>query len=445
MVEESIVFGPEVPDRELDREVGKIERAMSDVDTTVGVNGDAGGLGMPDVDGGGGGEDALGSIESGIGGMNQQLRSRLPASVPAVAGGAAAALPIAIAGGVGMGMLSAMQSASARLQTSASLLSQAWNNVWRPLGDDLDGLFVRDAVEDVVDATRDFEETWRDGDHWDALVNLEDNLIDAVEGAVEAPFRAVFDATRDRALGIDVELMPDAVVGAIGWPEVTAPGVMDAIGWPDVGAEWSGWPDIQGMWPGWPDIETLADPLEATRDAMLDFVSFANSLPGVDIDVPDSRSGGTGDARQPTPEERRLFGGVDDGPDEAVDAPRRQFGGGGGTTPTGPPVAVQRGGVVRGETTARIAEAGPEVVAPLSDFERMVERAARAGADGGGGGGMSDEHAREIRRSLDTVVRELRKTRDSIQSLELKTDRETLARATTKGRGDGVFDSNPLM
>lgn len=469
MVEESIVFGPEVSDRELDREVGKIERAMSDVDTTVGVDGDAGGLGMPDVDGEGG-DDTLGNIESGIGGMTQQLRSKLPAAVPAVAAGAAAALPIALAGGVGMGMLNAMQSSSARLQTSTSLLRQAWDNVWRPIGDDMDQLFVRDVVEDVVDATRDFEETWRNESRWKAIVDLEDDLkLDVAADFMYAPARTIIrEALGHAREEINAELTPESVVGAIGWPELEAPAVVTAIGWPaldateimrvigwpDLDDEWSGWPDVEGgwggwpavgeewpgwpavtddwpgwpgirtLWPGWPDIPglwpgwpTIGTPSWPSASAILDhFPTVTRS------DLVDAVTGGGGG------------NGGDNGDD------------GGGWLPGGIDTSGVRDGGVSGLRNAVMQSGGSTgrsgaSVTP-SDLERAVERGARAAGGNGGGNGGGD--LSRLERKLDDVAREERKTRQALESLEIKTDRETLARATSKGRQD-VFDSDPLM
>jgi len=160
MPNESIVFDPEVDKRALDKEAqavddrfeqsGQINPEIGEVQGELGLDG-VGGIGGGGRDMGGGG---MGGAGAGAG-----LASRIPKSIAGVT--AAAAMPVALAGGVGIGMLSAMQGASARLQTSTNLLGQAWNNVWRPLGDRVDDLFIRDLAQDIVNATQGFEETLR--------------------------------------------------------------------------------------------------------------------------------------------------------------------------------------------------------------------------------------------------------------------------------------------
>lgn len=165
-MEQAILFAPDVDDRQLDREVSGISDRLNEAgegvpvsfdeeDLSVGGVGDEGG-GFPT--GGGGGGGGGGGAAAGAAG----LASRVPKPVSGVI--AASALPVALAGGVGLGMLSAMHESSARLQTSTTLLSQAWNSVWRPIGDKVDQLFIRPIATDLLSEAQNFEELFRSGD-----------------------------------------------------------------------------------------------------------------------------------------------------------------------------------------------------------------------------------------------------------------------------------------
>lgn len=188
MVEQSIVFTGEIDDRSVDQSVEEVDERLQELGD-IQVSADTSGMGGPDSMAGGVSDQSMMELNEGIGGMQGTLQDRLPGTVRSIRGGAA--MPIAIAGGVGIGLLSAMTSASARLQTSASMLSQAWDALWRPLGDDLDKLFVRPVVEDLLDEFIDFEQTWNQEGRVKALAEIltgleidEDSLGRRITGAI---------------------------------------------------------------------------------------------------------------------------------------------------------------------------------------------------------------------------------------------------------------------
>lgn len=164
MPAQSILFTPNIDEQDLDRETDKVDERLAGVGEDVPVSFDPeemdmGGLTPAGAPGGGVGPGAAAGAGRAAGAAG--LASKIPKPVAGVT--AAAALPVALAGGVGIGMLSAMQDASARLQTSSTILGQAFDTIWRPLGDRLDELFIRDVVVGIRDEALQFEELVRDG------------------------------------------------------------------------------------------------------------------------------------------------------------------------------------------------------------------------------------------------------------------------------------------
>jgi hypothetical protein len=283
MPSESIVFAPELDERQLDRETQNVNDQLADVGQDIPVNFDPdemdlpGGFGGPD--GGGGG------LGPGAGAGAAGLASKIPKPVAGVT--AAAALPVALAGATGLGMLSAMQGASARLQTSSSLLGQAWNNVWRPLGDELDQLFVRDAVMDVLGATQEFEETLRSGEWASAFSGLFGDL--SMQGG------ELFDADELRVAGTIGEVLEQGF-GRVGWGPILDEFVPDIpdFTWPDLPS--FNWPSLPTFdWPelptfNWPDLPTFEWP--SSNDILQQFpnlsvTSLRQSILGNEPDTTD--------------------------------------------------------------------------------------------------------------------------------------------------------------
>lgn len=237
----SIVFAPETDERALDREVKKIDRELNKAGTI-----------KPDLD-----TSQLDGVGTGIGGGRRgggagvgasagagALASKLPKPIAGVS--VSAALPVALGGAVGVGMLKAMHSSSARLQTSTSLISQAWNNVWRPIGDKVDQLFIRDKVTDLLGATQGFEDAFRSSD-W-----LVDPIVSAFANSI------TWDMV---GLSQDFEELMENMAGRLSWESV-----IPAFKWPDIGTpeipDWRnlapGVPDWRGIVPGIPDWSNLS-------------------------------------------------------------------------------------------------------------------------------------------------------------------------------------------
>jgi len=215
MPNESIVFDPEVDKRALDKEAQAVDdrfEQSGQINPEIGeVQGE---FGLDGVGGIGGGRD-MGGGGMGRAGAAAGLASRIPKPIAGVT--AAAALPVALAGGVGLGMLSAMQGASARLQTSTNLLGQAWNNVWRPLGDRVDDLFIRDLAQDIVNATQGFEETLR-GTFDEGLIPDRDGAADRVRAFSELT-SALPGVFGDFMTGF-LDTAADVIDGTFSWPSL---------------------------------------------------------------------------------------------------------------------------------------------------------------------------------------------------------------------------------
>lgn len=439
MPTESIVFGPNVPDRELDKEIGKIQAALDDLDETITPEVDESGLdgvgtGVSAGRAGGGGMGGVGGTAGAAG-----LASKLPKSVSGVAFGSV--LPVALGGAIGAGMLSAMRSSSARLQTSETILSQAWASVWRPLGDDLDQLFVRDVAMEIRDATRTFEETYRNDERLEALVGLADDL------KIDEFLQQSGGAAGTAGLGIDIvdmlfdfditaddvvsefswpSLSAGDIVGSVGWPTVTAGVLLNPVTWPAVGAglllSQPDWPTISAGGIigriGWPSL-TAEDVLGAlTGDGGGDGTTTTTDS------TPDGRQPGS---------TRTTYTSPSTGPD---------LSGGGFTDTTS--TGFQRGGLVRGETTARVGEAGPEAVLPVSELERMMQgvarSAARVGQQGGGGGDVGGVEDR-----LDRLIRKVDRLAQAMQDMSVQVGREEFGRLASDTRRNHVSDSDPTV
>jgi hypothetical protein len=115
----------------------------------------------------GGGGPALPSGNAGMGGgpvkdlaessqsMDQTLSDRLPVPVPGVS--ASSVLPVALAGGAGLGMLSAMKSSSAILNSVSGMFGTAMRLFFRPFGNFL-GEALRPMAEDLISFAKDFSD-----------------------------------------------------------------------------------------------------------------------------------------------------------------------------------------------------------------------------------------------------------------------------------------------
>jgi hypothetical protein len=418
-----ILFDPNLDERALDKEVDQVNDQLAGVGEDVPVNFDPEEMEMDGLmpAGGRGGGGGFGGAAAGAG-----LASKIPKPVAGVT--AAAAMPIAISGAVGVGMLSAMQGASARMQTSASILGQAWNNIWRPIGDKVDQLFIRPVALDILQATQDYADLFRSAD-W-----LTDPIMRAFGSALKGDTFGVASNLHDAFENAADRINWDAIIPSFpSWPDIK--GLWP--GWPDVGVEWPGWPDIGEMWPGWPDLGMPEWP--SSQDILSLFPSISvGSLRDAIL--------GDGDAG----------GGVETGGGGGGGRPREGFvpggsGGGGGDDEidwgdpsdvlsrlpiTGP--SMQSGGRVTGSGVATVHRG--ELVA---DPDRLVSELASAVSQASGGG----------RRRMDTsgMEREIQNLRRDVQRLASALDvtvevgGETIARASAQGKKDGIADSNPKI
>jgi hypothetical protein len=401
MASETILFDPELDERQLDREVGQIDDQLADVGQDVPVNFDAEEMdGLSPVGGGRGGGGGMGRGA----GVAAGLASRIPKPVSGVT--AASALPIALTGGVGLGMLSAMQSSSARLQTSTSLLGQAWNNVWRPIGDDVDQLFVRDTVQNLVSATQAFEDTYRNDNRLDALTGLAGNLnaqggftLSAAVTGAQLVDQIDWQQVGARTL---VSAFPFATVGAKTlMDEVNLPQFPENF-WPtppqfpSTGEFWPDGPEFPDNF--WPDVELAG--------WVKDIVNPSSNTE-TDTSVPPGREPGS----------TRTGSGA---------------GTGGGGSGGGRLMASLNGG-------GRITQSGVAEVHRgelVTDEDRLVRELANAVNRGGqsrGGGEMVDL-LREISRKLDRV--------ESAAATTANIGDEQIARSSANGMDNRVADTN---
>lgn len=245
------VIRPTVDDQAVDREVSDMERQFQDGigDLDPGVEG----LGGARATGaaGGGGVGAAGA--AGGAGILSKL------------GGTAtkAAMPVALAGATGFGILQGTQrlaQASPALQQTLGLFGEAMGLFFRPFGNALSDIF-RPAAEAAITAG-----TWF-ADHGGAIIDALELFGSPARLGAEIG-REIFGGGTsnelvDSVLG-DWPGWPDAITQFPGWPNVVK-GWQMVGGWPNVGQFWNnlgGWPNVGGLWNsmgGWPDLSLPTD------------------------------------------------------------------------------------------------------------------------------------------------------------------------------------------
>lgn len=455
----SITFSGELDERAIDREVDALNRRLQEAGNieinTVGGPGGVGGMGGG-VGGGMAGGDGMGlsDIAEGVGGLQGALEARMPKAIGSAGGMAAKAAPVALAGAVGVGMLSAMHSASASLQTSASILGNSWNRVWRPIGKEVDQLFVRDAVEEVSEATRQFESTMRSEGLAVAAGELTATLAgDAVSGIGNAIQNSIEGQLSRGPVGQFQSLAgplgefgPGLFVGGVAGATGRSPGqVRDAIGqipsilqnavsdfswpkealrwpgWPNDALNWPGWPQGALSWPGWPQgaLSWPGWPTEATQ-LPGDFWPDIGAVDVLGTVFPAVRAGQI---------VNEVFGSVDIGFGNDRDAS--------GSNPMIP--SLQTGGRIVQTGVAKVDRG--EMVA---DPDRLVSDLADAiNQTGGGGGGSADVDTSTLESQLNNVERELRRLQNALD-ITVEIGEETVARAAAQGKRDRISDSNPM-
>lgn len=415
-MDSSIVFDGEVNERSLDKSAKQINERFEDagqiqVDAEtdgLGLDGfsDGGDMGMGDRGGGGMGGGALGM---------GALASRIPKPIAGVAAGAA--LPVGLVGAVGVGMLSAMHSASARLQTSTTLLGQAWNNVWRPLGDSLDQLFVRDAVKDVHSATTEFENTWRSGQQWAALIGLEGDMVGWLADLTQ---HMPMVGTALRGAEIAIQTIEDIFEGKIDpwqiikttsrsvWDWITTE-TQDVWDWITTGSRsvW-GWirTGTRDVW-GWIDTpdRSVWGWIDTPVKSIWDFITEGDGGGG------GGNGGGGGDDRP--------WWDPFDGPI----IPGIQSGG-----------RIERSGVAqvhRGELVA--------------DPDRLVSELAGAIRQAGGGRGGATVDMGNVERKLDEVNRNLKRLSQAMSQMGISVDGQQFGEVMSGVEQGNIIDTDPTV
>jgi hypothetical protein len=325
---------------------------------------------------------------------------------------AAAALPIAITGAVGAGMLSAMMGASARLQTSSSLLGQAWNNVWRPIGDKVDQLFIRPVVLDLLGETQRLGEAIRTGNFLQFGGSIRDIFTEGDTGAI---LHAMVPG------GLSIRLLGwfQDEISDVNWRRIV-PDVPDFPGWPSLPKfTWPSLPDFS-----WPDIGVPDLP---------DWSSLRPPMPdwsGIDLSLPDWLRRWTSGATD------TIDGVTDVGGGDTIEDPY------GGNRPIpdpgGPAIGLQSGGRVVESGRARVHRG--ELV---TDEERLVSELASAVSQSTGGRSRSMDTS-GMERKLDRLHDDLRRL-ESALDVTLEVGREEIGRAAADGKRQDISDSNPRV
>jgi hypothetical protein len=448
----SIVFSPEIDERQLDREADSVNESLddaaSDIQTDIQAEIDA------DAPGGvGGGFERDGGM-GGVGGAGAAgaLASKIPKPIAGVA--TSVAMPVALTGGVGLGLLSAMHGASARLQTSTQILGQAWNNIWRPWGDNLDKMFVRPVAQDILAATEQYGEHLRNafggGDirtffaEW--LRGSADMIAPVIGEQTERGFEGVariIEGTFEWG-----ELIPEFGTWE-GVGDIPRFGSWEGIGdiprfgtWGDMGniPNFPGWAEVGNIpkWPGWGqyvdhvDLADFATPTNLANHVrpvrlgdwvnpvnLYDFVTGINI--GNFIEIPDILSNGSDPGgRTPDPGGDDPTGGNNGGEEDPPRVPDPREG-----------IPVYQGGGVVGRTGLAMLHEGERVVTADKVGEGGEIEADSSGVDMSG-----------VERRLDDLIRNVKRLQQ-MTSQSIEVDGETLGRTVTNARRNKVSDMDP--
>lgn len=416
--QQSILFSPEISERDLDREVDQVNDQLAGVGEDVPVSFDpeemqGDGLMPAGARGGGGGLGGAGKARTAAG-----LASRIPKPVAGVT--AAAALPIAITGGVGVAMLGAMQSASARLQTSNQLFGTAVDNFFREPGNILDQFIVRPLANRLLNASLGFDEAIRD-------------LRNIADGDILPDDMAEFE----RRLGASVDIMK-RLPGPIGTVAEQADNAGDFLGnlspswpgWPSIQTDWPGWPNIPGTWPGWPNLRASWPGWpEIGSPNLPDWSVLRPPMPdwsGISLNLPDW-------LQRWTSGETETTDGVTDIPTDTN--PPGRFSGSARDTSM---IGLQSGGRV---TETGVAEVHRGEL--VTDEDRLVSELASAVSQSTGGRSRTMDTS-GMERKLDRLHDDLRRL-ESALDVTLEVGREELGRAASDGKRQDISDSNPRV
>lgn len=463
-MEQSIVFGPEIPDRDLDREVSKIDDRLGEVDETIQPQVDSSamdgvGSGMSDGRGDAGGGGGVGSAAAAGG-----LASKIPK--PMAGTMAAKALPIAIAGSVGLGILSAAGKVSAVASATNSMFGTAMSLFFRPFGNFL-GETLRPFARSALDMAVNFNRIAQKDGLGVAIVSVGSKAVKtwatAVGSAVGDLVGGEGDASDAVTLGVTAltanalrKRLPSIGIGSVlsGMGSGTLASRLGTIGMGSLVNPLTG--SLVALLGGIISLGDLVDGDISSWNLPAKFghalgEGFQNAWPGMAEDIrkffEDNIFAELGEAT------REVVEGEGDAAVEEESGNRELSPDleTGFIDPRGIPGLrqayefgqnFQRGGVVSGgPVNAQVAESGPEVVQPLSDFERTIEQVANAASQGGGG----EMDTAGLERKLDTLIRLMRDFNRSDDGATIEVDGERLGRVVTDSKQNRVADTNPMI
>jgi len=409
---------PTVDERAAQREASDLAGTFEDELGDLGVGVDGGGVGGLGGARGGGGGGMGGAAAAGIGGRS-------------IAGGAAAGglAKVALGGAIGFGILQGVQtfaSASPALQQTLGMFGEAMDIFFRPFGRETAkalGPFAKKAQE----MAKNFNNAYSSDGLGIALLSLGGDVAKTwatgVASAIEDTFTGEADVSdlitigastwaASKIIGITssswasskiLSLTPSTwsaasllsvgsllTVGAAGLITVGTLLTLDAFELIDIGAA------IQA---DWDDVVTLKGsvPFDIGEDIQQENPEVAEGVTG---DTDDESDSGIF--------EQFPTGGF--GLDFAQGF--NEFLGGNA-----------QGGLVRRPGMFMAGEAGPEAVMPLDDLSREMGRAVRQALNQSDTGGGQDMAA--VTDQLQTVVRELQRTRQAIESQEMTVESTT--------------------
>jgi hypothetical protein len=243
MPNESIVFDPQLDERQLDREVRKTNDRLQQVGQDLPVSFDQSQMDALEPPGGmGGGLGGMGGgpLGAGIGagagsaGAVGALSEKIPDSVAGVTVGKA--LPMALAGGVGLGILSQLQQASGALQTTTNLFGTAMNLFFRPFGNFL-GRTLRPFALGTLQMAQDFADLASDEGLMVAVASLPFEIGEEIGGAFSGALEDVMGGEGDIGdfLTIGGTIGGATLLGKFAYGTVTGSGLLSGFSFGSIG------------------------------------------------------------------------------------------------------------------------------------------------------------------------------------------------------------------
>jgi hypothetical protein len=115
--------------------------------------------------------------------LQDSFDNSLPGAIPAAGGIASKALPIAIAGGIGAGLLTQMSAASGRLQATLGMFGTAMDLFFKPFGDFL-GNALRPMAKDLISFAKEFNDIAESEGLAVAVTSMGADVISSIAGQI---------------------------------------------------------------------------------------------------------------------------------------------------------------------------------------------------------------------------------------------------------------------